>query len=467
MNSAHASVDPLGAPEEANRIFASVFGEEADIERLASSRIFLMRGVDRQPLAAAAMEPMGVRTWYVWLFAVKEEYRGQGVGRRLLDEVTSSVKSEDGGSLHLKTYQRFDSMRRLLQRSGWFLLGAEMSERHDGVGEIWQIPLTDKPLGIAVIGANPAGRGGEWAKRILELPRLWELRGVVDPNDRVRQTWSQQGVRAFADVRTMVLETRPRAILVAVPPMQATAVQAECISLGLPMLVEKPFAGSLAELAGLQRMLTANPVPFVLAVQRRSHPSYVALRCAIRKQRVRDLSIRLLLGRPADDRPAGHRGDRSLCRGGALLDLGYHALDLVHFLLDSPLEMVSCSLSAGNDLAVGIESAAQLLGRCGPSWVRLQIDRHGPAKTEEVMVRTDEGVWKADRECVWAPDGSVFYECKGSWESAELGKLAELAVVSHHPASSPGDLWDQLAAFELIERAYASSHIQGLEGACG
>ncbi len=457
-------IDATEDPDEVSSIFTAAFGEAPERSRLAASRLFLARAANGEAVAAAAMERLDAVSWRIWLIAVKAEHRGRGYGRGFLAGLASKARGEGGVSLQLKTYRRWNGMRTLLKRSGWFLLGAEMSKRNDGVGELWQLPLLDKPLGIVVVGANPAGRGGEWIERILGVPQLWTLTGIVDSSEKVRNAWATKGIAAFADLQEMSAVTMPNAVVVAVPPTRSAAVQRECMSFGLAMLVEKPFASSLSELAELQRGLTSNPVPLIPGVQRRTHPAYVALRSAICKSRVHELSMRLFLGRPADDRPAGHRSDRALCRGGALLDVGYHAIDLVHFLLGIPLEMISCSLGAGGDLATGIESSAHLLGRCGATWVRLQVDRHGGEKTEQVLVATDEGVWTADRGGVLHPDGTAFYKCEGSWESAEAGKLAELAVASRRSKCKPEDLWEHLAAFELIEKAYALAHIHGLEG---
>jgi predicted dehydrogenase/GNAT superfamily N-acetyltransferase len=457
-------IDASADPDEVASIFLATFGEAPEQSRLTSSQLFLARAANGEAVAAAAMERLDAASWCIWLFAVKEEQRGRGYGRGFLAGLASKARDEGGVSLELKTYRRWHRMRTLLRRSGWFLLGAEMSKRNDGVGELWQLPLLDKPLGIVVVGANPAGRGGEWIERILGVPQLWTLQGIVDSSEQVRNAWATKGIAAFADLQEMSALTMPNAVVIAVPPTRSAAVQRECLSFGLPMLVEKPFASSLSELAELQRGLTSKPVPLIPGVQRRTHPAYVALRSAICKSRVHDLSMRLFLGRPADDRPAGHRSDRALCRGGALLDVGYHAIDLVHFLLGNPLEMISCSLGEAGDLAAGIESSAHVLGRCGATWVRLQVDRHGGAKTEQILVATDEGVWAADREGVRHPDGTAFYKCAGSWESAEEGKLAELAVASRRSKVKPEDLWEHLAAFELIEKAYALAHIHGLEG---
>ena len=464
MNQENMRLDHSGTADEAASLFTQVFGEVQDLARLSRSQILILRQQDQVVSAAAAVEKEEGGVWYCWLLAVSERCRSKGLGRRLLSEVVNLARENGASIVWLKTYQKRAGMQAILRKEGWFLCGAELAGRFDGVREIWRYPIVRAPMGIIVIGANPEGRGGEWVERIQSMRQIWNLIGIVEQDESHRVHWEQMGIRAFTNLDDPGSTEGVSAAVIAVPPTKVVQVQRECMTRGIAILVEKPLAGSLAELAALQESLMSTPVPLVVGVQRRSHPSYVALRAALNSEHPSELSVRISLGRPSDDRPAGHRANRTLCRGGALLDLGYHALDLVHFLLGKPLEMVSCFLASGGDLAAGIESSANLLGRSGSTWVRVEVDRHGGKKIEEVRARTSEGVWIADREKVRSPDGNVFYQCSGSWEAAESGRLVELAGAVAQGRLLSEDLWEHLAAFELIERAYAISHIQGLEG---
>jgi predicted dehydrogenase/GNAT superfamily N-acetyltransferase len=464
MNQEDIRIDLSGTTDEAASIFTQVFGDAPDLVRLSQSMIHILRKRDGTAVAAAAVEQEEGGIRYCWLLAVSEGYRAKGLGGRLLREVVDHARGDGATMVWLKTYQKRIGMQAILRRDGWFLCGAERAGRFDGVREIWRYPIAQAPKGIIVIGANPTGRGGEWVERIQAMPELWTLKGIVEQDDSHRAHWERIGIPTYQSLDDPGALIDVSATIIAVPPTKVAQVQRECVKRGIAILVEKPLAGSLSELADLQDSLMSAPVPLVVGVQRRSHPSYVALRAALESEHPTELSVRISLGRPSHDQPAGHRVNRTLCRGGALLDLGYHALDLVHFLLGKPLEMVSCFLASGADLATGIESSATLLGRSGSTWVRVEVDRHGGRKLEEVRARTSEGVWIADREQVLAPDGSVFYQCSGSWEAAESGRLVELAGAVSRGGRLTEDLWEHLAAFELIERAYAISHIQGLEG---
>lgn len=456
--------DTTAKASEVAPLLRDVFGEEPDMDRLEQADLLVIREANMTPVAAAAMEKGYDGSWYCWLLVVSENHRGNGLGSRLLHAVVQRARERGAVSVWLKTFQERVGMQKILRREEWYLCGAELAGRFDGVREIWRLPLISAPMGIIVIGANPTGRGGEWVERIQTMPLMWCLKGIVEPHEPHREHWNNFGIPTFTSVDDPGVMDGVRAVVIAVPPTRVGQLQRECMHRGLAILVEKPLAGSLTELAELQDVLVSNPVPLIVGVQRRSHPSYVALRATLQSHRPSEMSVRISLGRPIGDQPAGHRATRSLCRGGALLDLGYHALDLVHFVLGQPLELVSCFLEDSGDLAAGIESSAKLLGRCGTTWVRIEVDRHGGARREEVRARTADGVWHANREQVLRPDGSVLYECSGSWEAAESGRLVELAEATAMERRQPVDLWDHLKAFELVERAYAMAHIHGLEG---
>ena len=452
--------------EEASELFCSGFQWVPDHLRLSAARRFGIRDENGSLLAAAAVEPATDGIPYLWLFSVSAGVRRQGLGRSLLRGIVETFGREGNIAIQLKTYGRWEGMRGLLRTDGWSLIGAEPSKRNDLVGEIWKYPLGQDPLGIVVVGANPAGRGGEWVKKIRQLDRIWKLEAVVDLDPAVRGGWQKEGLAAYPATSEVAADRNVRAVVIAVPPGFAVAEQVRCLERGWAVLVEKPFGKSLTELADLQEALLRSPVPFVPGVQRRSHPSYVAMQTSLAGKEVESMSIELTLGRPLRQLTSGHRADVQQCRGGALIDLGYHALDLAQFLLQSPLEMVSCSLSEMGDLRTssGIESAADLLGRAGKTWVRIHIDRHGGAKTEAVQARTMEGTWSANRERVVDPSGAEVFACPGSWALAESGRLCELAVACRQPSPVTVDLWEHLAAFETIERAYGLAELQGLKG---
>lgn len=445
-------------------LFRRCFGEEPDPERLALANRLGILTAGGDLVAGAVVELLPGNTAYFWLLAVREQDRGRGVGRQLFSAVVHWSRARGCKAIRLKTYRRWRGIRPLLIRGGWAMTAAELSDRNDRVGEVWQKPLTFERIPVVVIGGNPQGRGGEWANNILSAHELWDLRAIVDPDPAVRAHWEGRGGETFPDIHALPNPEKISAAVIAVPPSLSAPIQKACFGYGWAVLVEKPLAASLSELVALQGELSVRQARFVPGVQRRSHPSYVALKALLHGVEIRKLSIRIALGKPPGGSLGGHRADSRLCRGGALIDIGYHALDLAHFLIGESLEIVSCSLLDQGDIARGIESAADVLCRAGRTWVRIQVDRHGESKREEIIADTSSGMWTAGREKVVAPDNSVAYECAGSWSLAENGRLAELAIACSGRNPSPPDLWEHISAFGIIERAYGLADQLGVKG---
>lgn len=473
-----ASLEPADGAEarwvsEAERpaiaaLFARVFDAfAAEQGRWRQDRLAAIEREGRA-LAAATVDERG-REWYVRLLAVHPDWRRQGLGTRLLRWLADEARRAGALALSLKTFQRWRGMRALLMREGWSFSAAEADERNDGVAERWLLPLLPRPLAVGIIGANPRGRGGEWVQACLDC-RWLAVAGIADPRPEVVNAWRERGVAAWERAEDLLREAAPEAAIIAVPPRAMREVQQLCLERGVAMLHEKPLAASLADLAWLQEQLLATRVPLVAGVQRRSHPSFVYLQrlLAPLRHEARELAVTLQLGRPADETPAGFRADARQARGGALLDVGYHALDLAVWLLQAPLDIVASTLSAGGDLAgrAQLEDRAEVLARAGRCWVRLRIARSGGCKLERILVRLPDGCWAARRDGVYRPDGSPAYTCDPAWRLAERGRLAELAIATAaRPSAAACDLWDHLALLHLIEQAYARAAQFGVEPA--
>lgn len=333
-------------------------------------------------------------------------------------------------------------------------------------------------LRIIVVGVGE--RGSEWVDSILGLGDDFELVGVVDNLPERREQQIVKKIRAYDTIDKLVeREGRVDGAVLALPPRLYAAVRRDCIRHGIAILQEKPVAASLGELVQLQTDLLNRPVPLLVAVQRRYHASYRHLKGILEKCRHEDietLTVSIRLGRNPSDEPSGHRNDSQLVRGGAFIDLGYHAIDLVQFLINRPVELVSASmwselhptrviswedpspmLGNGLDLAIRqeFESSADILARCDGVFVRVRIDRFGE-KGEEVVVTTRTESYCATRSSCGQSGQRPSFECDGNWAEAVRNLLYEFhsVVVGER---MPADLRDSLADMRVIESAYAAA----------
>lgn len=102
-----------------------------------------------------------------------------------------------------------------------------------------------KPTRIAVIGAGLIGR-----KHIAVLRAGrpdYTLAGVADPSPAAMQEAAELGYPCYPTIAAMLDAEKPDGAVVAVPNQAHVSAGLECVERGVAVLVEKPFADTLAE----------------------------------------------------------------------------------------------------------------------------------------------------------------------------------------------------------------------------
>ncbi len=97
---------------------------------------------------------------------------------------------------------------------------------------------------IAVAGA---GLIGQAHIRVLLASPTCELAAVVDPSPAAATVAAQAGVPLFGNLDKLLAQDRPDAVLLATPNALHVPQALQCIAAGLPVLVEKPIATTVAE----------------------------------------------------------------------------------------------------------------------------------------------------------------------------------------------------------------------------
>jgi len=129
-------------------------------------------------------------------------------------------------------------------------------------------------------------------------------------------------------------ERRPRAVFLATPPMASGELLAACADRGIHVWKEMPLARDLAEAVAMLRLMDKAGLKFAVGTQRRFAFGY---------RRMHDLLDRIgrvFLARAHYlfnwGRSLKWRGDRASAGGGALVELGYHPIDLLVWLFGLP-----------------------------------------------------------------------------------------------------------------------------------
>lgn len=404
--------------------------------------------------------------WYLSRLAVSTDHRKEGIGTRLLQAVQGEAKDAGVVWLSTRTYPYWKDMRKLLQKHQWVFADAREGKHRERVSERWIFPLAPRPAPVVLVGANPHGRGGELFHAVNELKTddglpLLNICGVVDSNSEHLDDPMYLDYEKSDRLENLSGLKNAKGALLAVPHHAYDPIRNTCLEFKLGLFHEKPLAISLPELLSFHSKLEQNPVPLVVGLQRRNHPTYVFLRHQIHSEQVKAMTLDISLGLKRKDSQNDWRNDPKQAGGGALIDIGYHAIDLVQYLLNAPFEPLSIVLSRnGHPLSLRptsaascIESKAVLLGKCGRTWVRVNVDRCGTKKSECVNVETDKSIWSANRKSV-KHNGLDVLKSFPSWEMALQGRLAVFAAALSSPLCLP-DLWDHLSILKTIDKAYS------------
>ncbi|MBQ15511.1 MAG: oxidoreductase [Planctomycetaceae bacterium] len=180
------------------------------------------------------------------------------------------------------------------------------------------------PLKLAVVGVGALGRHHA---RILGGLESADLVGVAEMNlEAGRAVASACGCDHVTDFHELL--DRVDAVTIAVPTSAHLAVAGDCLAAGLPVMIEKPIAGSLDDAARLVELADRHDALLQVGHVERFNPAVTAA-----FERI--------------DRPRYLRAERFSPFAfrsmdiGVVHDLMIHDLDLVLALVNSPLEEVS------------------------------------------------------------------------------------------------------------------------------
>ncbi len=203
---------------------------------------------------------------------------------------------------------------------------------------------------VAMIGLG--GSAGRLLEALANCSAV-EIVGVADRDaQQAKRTGLDFGVPHYTDNRQLLLGTKPTALFLATPPMPAMEIMESCASLGIHVWKEAPLGRNLSEAVAMARRFEAAGLKLAVGTQRRFAETY---------RRAHDLRERIgenkFLARAEYFFNWGTklqwRSDIQSAGGGALLELGYHFIDLLIWLFGLPEEvygLTSCNQSPAEEL---------------------------------------------------------------------------------------------------------------------
>jgi len=200
--------------------------------------------------------------------------------------------------------------------------------------------MDDERLAVAVIGLGVFGRQ---TLRALVQGRRTRVVGVADKDPSVAEEAGRElGIPHFSDNRSLLAQSRPAAVFLAVPPMHGPELIETCARRGIHVWKEAPLARTAEEAAAMVRRMEQAKLKFAVGTQRRFAAGYRRAK----KQMPRLAPVYLARSHYLFNwgPRLGWRGDRASAGGGALLELGYHCVDLLNWLLGLPEEVYGLSI---------------------------------------------------------------------------------------------------------------------------
>ena len=205
--------------------------------------------------------------------------------------------------------------------------------------------MDGEALPVAVIGVG--GFGAHTLAAARQAPSV-RLVGLADRDAAVAAKAGRElGVPHFSDNRALLAQTKPAAVFLAVPPAASAEIVMACAERGIHVWKELPLARNLGEGVALVRRMEQAGLKLAIGTQRRFAAGY---------RRAKELRGRLghvFLARSHYlfnwGPQLAWRGDKASAGGGALMELGYHPIDLLVWLLGLPDEVYGVSTMAAAD----------------------------------------------------------------------------------------------------------------------
>ena len=137
---------------------------------------------------------------------------------------------------------------------------------------------------IAVAGAGYIGQAHLDA--IAQWPDRAGLSAIVDPSPAAAEMARARGVALYASLDELIARDRPDGIVLATPNALHVPQALQCIEAGLPILLEKPIAPSVAEAEALVREVEARGARVLIGHHRAHSPLMAGARAAIEAGRL-------------------------------------------------------------------------------------------------------------------------------------------------------------------------------------
>lgn len=326
----------------------------------------------------------------------------------------------------------------------------------------------EQTLRAVLVGAG--GFGARTLEAISQCSQL-ELVALSDRDAGVAQAAGERaGVEAYTDNRSLLAEARPDVAFLCVPPHAAPDLVAACAERGIHVWKELPLARHLAEGVSMVNDMQAAGLKFAVGTQHRFLDSYRhGAELVDGLGEIFLARAHYLFNWGPDLR---WRADRATAGGGALLELAYHPLDLLIWLLGVPEAVFGAAAQASGKAMrrsghaaypphdTDDTAAAVLRYRSGLTATVVTTRCSGPF-SEELSIHGQGGSLRATQDsCLLRdPDGQVidqFQQPPLPLQPFARQVEAFAAAVAGGAERYACSAWENLLTLAVIEALYLS-----------
>ena len=325
-----------------------------------------------------------------------------------------------------------------------------------------------EPVRIGFVGIGGIGQSHLEAAVKSGLLEVGALCDVKEP--LLRERAEQLKVPAFTDFREMMRSADIEAVALILPhDLHLPACEAAFMA-GLHVFLEKPPARNLKETRRIAEMAKESGKVWLLATNRRHSPCFSEV-----KRRLPEIG-EVYLARfeytsdPGRDIPFGWRGERKRAGGGALLDMGYHSVDLLVWFLGVPDRVLALSRMKGRpEIVYDTDDTADLLfefedgpiGHVTVSWAA------SPEEERCILCGTDGALLASWSEFLWLERGGRPAERlegpKALWKEAFLRQIEHFAKCVRGLEEPLSPVASHVSNMAIMEAAYRSMETKRFE----
>jgi predicted dehydrogenase len=300
--------------------------------------------------------------------------------------------------------------------------------------------MTRLPIGVIGVGAL----GRHHARHLAALPEA-DLVGIFDVDrTRARTVAAEHGTRAFDDVDELL--GRVEAVSIAVPTVHHAEVGLHVLRRGIPVLMEKPLAGTLAEADALIAMADAQGVQLQVGHIERFNPAvraaapYLGTPLYVESQRL------------APYQPRG-------TDVAVVLDLMIHDLDLILHLTGGaePSDVRASGIAV---LSPNLDIANARVEFAGGAVANVTASRVARERIRKLRLFQHDGYLSLDL----AAGAGSFLRVRAGWQPGTGGELSDAVEMIPLAAPAADALGLELQSFVHAVRGDREAVVTGLEG---